>query len=61
MLDQDTIQALKEAWYSFEDIQSIEKWLQDVEKENLISHEQFWKEIYSEINIKMKEGKYVQN
>jgi len=51
MLTTENIQQLKKEWYSFEDIQSILRWLEDFEKWNILSEEEFWKSIYSEVNI----------
>lgn len=61
MLDETTIQELKASWYTFEEVESIKRWLQDVKDGNVIPEEQFWKEIYAAVNTKMKTGEYVQN
>ena len=40
MLTKEEIEAFKEAWYSFEEIQSIEQWLKDIKDGKLYTQEQ---------------------
>jgi len=58
MLDEKTIQSLKESGYSFEEIERIRQWVQDVKDGNTIPEEQFWSEVYAEVNAKMKKQQH---
>ncbi len=56
-LSTETIQNMKREWFSFDDVQKIGKTLDACKswKMRLIPEEQCWKEIYSEMNIKLKQ------
>ncbi len=55
MLEEKTIKKLKEKWYSFEEVSSISKWLEDVEIWNFIDFE----ELIKKENYVIKEKAYV--
>ncbi len=54
MLTKENIEKLKEEWYSSKDIENIIKWLEELEKWNTLSEEEFWSSVYSEINNSLK-------
>lgn len=55
MLSIEAIEWLKNDGYSFEQIESIKKWLKNIEEWKTISEEIFWSRFYEKINSKMKE------
>ncbi len=56
MLTDKQVQDFISKWYSFEEIEDIKKWLQEIEAWNTISADTFWKQIYENINAKMKKN-----
>lgn len=50
MLTKLEIEELKNDWLSFEEIESIKQWLQDIEEWNVYSEEEFNELIKSDIN-----------
>jgi trehalose-6-phosphate synthase len=59
MLTTENIQQLKKEWYSFEDIQSIIRGLENSEKWEILSEEVLWDTIYSEINNNIKQAQWI--
>lgn len=55
MLTEEEIIILKEKWYTFEEIESIKRWVKSMEEWKTISEKEFWDNVYSKINAKMKE------
>jgi len=55
MLTQETTEALKNDWFTFEEINQISDSHDEIKKWNVISEKEFWWRIYSKINLKMKE------
>lgn len=55
MLSKETIEGMKNDGYTFEQIESIKKWLKNIEEWKTISEEIFWLRFYEKINSKMKE------
>jgi hypothetical protein len=47
MLTEKTIKKFKEKWYSFEEVSSIAKWLEDIENWNFIDFEDIIKKHYT--------------
>ncbi len=56
MLSKVDIEEFKKNWYTFEQIQSISNSVDAIDRWELISEEQFWKNVYDKINSKMKEN-----
>ncbi len=54
MLSQEAIEAFKNEWYSFEEIQQIEQWLRDIEEWNVYTQEEVDAYIENEIFGKYK-------
>jgi hypothetical protein len=54
MLSQEEIFDLKNKWFTFEEIKSINLWLDDLEKWNFLSEEEFWSQVHKDVNIKLK-------
>jgi len=50
MLTKEEIILLKKDWYTFEQIESIKKWFQDLKKWNIISEDNFWSLVKWDIN-----------
>jgi len=40
MLNQESIEAFKAEWFTFEEIKSIQEWLKDIEEWNVYTQEQ---------------------
>ncbi len=40
MLNQEEVDAFKKAWYTFEEIQSIQEWIKDIEEWNIYTQEE---------------------
>lgn len=59
MLTTENIQQLKKEWYSFEDIQSVIRGLENSEKWEFLSEEVLWDTIYSEINNNIKQAQWI--
>ncbi len=54
MITQEELQSLKDAWYTFEEIESIKLWLKNIDEWKTISENKFWWKVYNKINSKMK-------
>ncbi|MDA9129409.1 hypothetical protein N9J72_02955 [Candidatus Gracilibacteria bacterium] len=54
MLTQEQIQKFQNDGFSFEEIEDIKKGLQEIKNGETIPEEQFWNEVYADINAKMK-------
>ena len=59
MLTQEQIKKFQDDGFSFEDIQGISKWIENIENWKTLSKNEFWKRVYSGINAKMKEQENV--
>lgn len=55
MLSKEAIEGMKKDGYTFEQIESIKKWLKNIEEWKTISEEVFWSRVHEKINSKMKE------
>ncbi len=54
MITREELKSLKDAWYTFEEIESIKLWLKNIDEWKTISEDKFWWNIYKKINSKMK-------
>jgi hypothetical protein len=55
MLTNEQIDEMKKAWYTFEEIDSVKKSLEAVDRWEVLSEEEFWIWVRTKINLKMKE------
>ena len=55
MLTNEQIDEMKKAWYTFEEIDSVKKSLEAVDRLEVLSEEEFWIWVRTKINLKMKE------
>ncbi len=50
------VDRLKKEWFSFEEIDSILKWIEDIENGDVFTEEEFYNEINSKIFSKYKKS-----
>ena len=53
MLEKTTVQQFKDNGYTFEEMNGIKNWLQDIEDGNTTPFEEFWPRFCKQINDKM--------